>query len=119
MKERLLKPNQLAGALASVKLSILDRLQRQHEVEHAILLPHLIWAALWEAGPAVFERHMLPAGKQQTTAFWHSMQQHPALDGHPMLAVADWRETFIPLSLHGDGVPVTGCGKSWAAGIEV
>jgi hypothetical protein len=35
-----------------------------------------------------------------------------------MFDVPEWSANFLPLSLHGDGVPVTGVGKSWSKGVE-
>ncbi len=60
----------------------------------------------------------MPAGNDQLVHFWDGMAAHPALAAHPMLGVDDWSRTFIPLSLHGDGVPVTGVGKAWSKGVE-
>eukprot|EP00959_Pyramimonas_sp_CCMP1952_P366988 7686522-Pyramimonas_sp.AAC.1 len=37
----------------------------------------------------------------------------PQLDGHPVRDRDDWRSIAIPLSIHGDGAPVTGLGKIW------
>jgi len=51
--------------------------------------------------------------------FWRDQRRHPSLIGHPMVAAANWQSTFIPLGLHGDGVPVVGIGKSWSRSVEV
>ena len=61
--------------------------------------------------------------------FWDSMQGTPLLNGHAVLthpceaAPARRRGTFrdwaVPLSLHVDGVPVTGVGKSWSKSLDV
>ena len=34
--------------------------------------------------------------------------------GHPIKAIPNWKRRCFPLSFHGDGVPVTGVGKSWS-----
>ena len=47
------------------------------------------------------------------------MQDHPLLDGHPVLGVRRWTHRAIPISVHGDGVPVTGVGKAWGKSMEV
>jgi hypothetical protein len=113
----MLKPNPLQQAIAFVSLPVVW-MKRRVVVENAMLLPHLVFAALFEESPQAFQDHLLPGGPQQVTAFWESMSDHPALVAHPMLDVADWKHVMVPLSIHGDGVPVTGTGRSWAKGVE-
>jgi hypothetical protein len=36
------------------------------------------------------------------------------MEGHPMKAIPNWMRRAIPIALHGDAVPVTGCGKVWS-----
>lgn len=105
-------------ALATVELPYVNAFKKVTMVNHSIALPHMVWAALYKHSPAAFEEHMMPNGKNKLPAFWQSMSAHPALKNHPMLAVDRWRDTFIPVSVHGDGVPVTGIGRSWAKGVE-
>ena len=38
---------------------------------------------------------------------------------HPVLYRKDWKRRAIPLVLHGDGVPLTGIGKSWSKLVDV
>ena len=42
------------------------------------------------------------------------MEDNPQLKDHPVLYRRDWKRRAIPLVLHGDGVPLTGIGKSWS-----
>lgn len=60
----------------------------------------------------------MPGGQGQVKAFWESMAGHGALTDHPITAVDGWSDIFLPISLHGDGVSVTGVGKSWSRGVE-
>ena len=48
------------------------------------------------------------------TAFWDEVGDSPQMAGHHIKSVPDWKQTFVPIALHGDATPVTGCGKSWA-----
>jgi hypothetical protein len=41
------------------------------------------------------------------------METHPQMSSHPLRGRADYRQKAIPLSLHGDGVPVAGVGKAF------
>lgn len=53
------------------------------------------------------------------SSFWTSMAPNPLLRGHPLKARRDWARCTIPLSLHGDTVPVTGVGKRWTKAADV
>ena len=41
------------------------------------------------------------------------------IQGHPVRNLPNFRRRAIPLSLHGDGVPVTGVGKSWGESMDI
>ena len=45
--------------------------------------------------------------------FWVDVADHPVLRNNEATHIPDWRRKFIPISMHGDGVPVKGVGKSW------
>ena len=47
------------------------------------------------------------------------MEDNPQLKDHPVLYRKDWKRRAIPLVLHGDGVPLTGIGKSWSKLMDV
>ena len=47
------------------------------------------------------------------------MDGNPFLQNHPMVAQRGWEETVVPLSIHGDGVTVTGAGRSWNKSVDV
>lgn len=47
------------------------------------------------------------------------MSLNPQLRGHPVRGVANWRESAVPISIHGDTVPVTGVGKRWTKAADV
>ena len=71
---------------------------------------------------------MVPS-KESLHDFWEAMRGTKLLEGHPVLthpceaAPAARRGTFrdwaVPLSLHVDGVPVTGVGKAWSKTLDV
>ena len=48
------------------------------------------------------------------TQFWDCVQGHPCLKPLKHKLTPDWKRCTIPFSLHGDGTPITGRGKSWA-----
>ena len=47
------------------------------------------------------------------------MEDNPQLKDHPVHARRDWKRLAKPLVLHGDGVPLTGLGKSWSKVMDV
>ena len=56
--------------------------------------------------------HVCP-GRDRLRRFWGAVAEDPLMVDHPMTTVANWEERAIPVSFHGDGVPVTGVAKSW------
>ena len=80
-----------------------------------ILLPHEMLAAIYEH-KATWDKVILP-DEGLPLKFWRAQKngKHPQWSGHPLEHFAD-RELgkVIPLSLHGDEVPVTGIGKHWS-----
>ena len=79
----------------------------------SIILPHVWFATMFQKYPHAFKQRVCPS-RAKLLAFWNEMEDHPQMNGHPMRDRPNWRSCCIPLSIHGDGVPVTGCGKSWA-----
>eukprot|EP00959_Pyramimonas_sp_CCMP1952_P363136 7604200-Pyramimonas_sp.AAC.1 len=81
----------------------------------AFLWPHEIFSALYDNYQDMFASSVC-SSRDVVEGFWRDMAttQHPQLANHPMKGIPGWSSLFIPLSLHGDGVPVSGCGKPWA-----
>lgn len=80
-----------------------------------ILLPHEFFASLWEHD-ATFHKVVVPE-PDICKKFWKTQKaaKHPALDGHPLQHLNDEQlNMMVPISLHGDEVPVTGIGKQWS-----
>jgi hypothetical protein len=53
-------------------------------------------------------------GPERLAKFWDGIADSPQLAAHPIKTIPNWKRRCIPLSFHGDGVPVTGVGKSWS-----
>ena len=51
--------------------------------------------------------------------FWNSQTGNPALESHPILKIPNWKRRAIPLKIHGDSVPVTGCGRVWSKSLFI
>jgi len=83
------------------------------EVCSYILLPHEWFACLYHHYFHVWQRIICP-GIAELKKFWASVSQHPVMISHPIKAEEGWEGCTIPFTLHGDGTPVTGRGKTWS-----
>ena len=72
-----------------------------------LLLPHEFFASLYHHYPAHWRTHVCPSD-EDLEAFWIGVDSHPALCNNPIRDDPEWRRRAIPLSLHGDGVPIKG-----------
>ena len=119
---RALQPTPVTNHLK--KISIWMRKVPGHiiQVEHDILLPHELFASMYEYYPETFLQRLCNGSVDNLKRFWSAMKKsppHPAYIHHPMRADKGHESTCIPLALHGDGVPVTGAGRSWQKSLEV
>lgn len=85
------------------------------EQPQEILLPHQLLSAFYKSPK--FWKHVVLPDENQPLEFWKAqrMGKHPQWDGHPLQGMDDSAlSKIIPVSLHGDEVPVTGIGKQWS-----
>ena len=47
------------------------------------------------------------------------MKDHPALSATPLAKRRDFKTKCVPISLHSDGVPVSGIGRAWSRSVSV
>jgi hypothetical protein len=118
-KELIIKGSILSDTIASVEVAVANKFGRRETHDQAIALPHMVFAGLFHEDFQTFKDLLLPGGALQLKSYWESMQRHPALCGHPVTGVHHWQENSIPISIHGDGVPITGVGKAWSKGMEI
>ena len=84
-------------------------------IRSAMLLPHELFSSIYHNYDLAWKQIMCP-GVEALTTFWNGVAGHPALDGHPIKnGGPEWMSKTVPLSLHGDGTPITGRGKSWSS----
>lgn len=80
-----------------------------------MLLPHEMFAALFK-NKTTWKKVIVP-NNDLPLKFWTCQRdaKHPQWIGHPLEAYADEDLRFVvPISLHGDEVPITGIGKQWS-----
>ena len=79
----------------------------------SVMLPHLVFHALYTHYPAFWAACFLPLGVKGLVAFWNLMASHPCMVDFQS-SKHKWQKWTIPLNLHGDAVPTIGCGKVWS-----
>lgn len=80
-----------------------------------ICLPHEYFAAMFE-DKQQWHDCILP-DIEALPRFWQNFQHHPCMDKHPVKKQKDWQRRVLPLSVHGDEVPVIGVGKIWCRSV--
>ena len=89
-----------------------------HHLQQQVFLPHELFAFMWHEQRKGFEELIAgPHGHVQ--AFWRAMVGNPQLQCHPIRNEVGFQDNVIPISLHGDGAPITGVGKSWSKSCDV
>ena len=93
------------------------------DIELPFLLPHEMFAWMYDNDRDRFNQLFLGQCPSTTDikGFWKEMTKRgdPRLLGHPMLKRANWDSRAIPLSLHGDAVPVLQVGKNGPKAFDV
>ena len=83
-----------------------------------MFLPHVVFANLYEHYPETFKEKICP-NSATLEHFWAAMARNPQLVDHPVTSIPDYNKFAIPISIHGDGVPVTGVGKAWSKSCDI
>ena len=111
-----LSPSHFPEYTAPLPLKIFERPVKP--ILQSFLLPHETFSALYHCYPEAWKERILPH-QGALDKFWSEMVDHPLMIGHPVHRRANWKKLCIPISMHGDGVPCTGVGKSWVKSMEL
>ena len=82
-------------------------------ISQFILLPHILFAQIYEQGEHVLKELMLGGDEERLGRLWDQMSGTSHFEAHPVKDRLDYRERCIPLGFHGDVVAVLGCCRSW------
>ena len=115
---RHLAPPKLSSSLTLIDVWMKKGPFCRHQVSHPILLPHEVFAAIFEHYPDVFHNSLCGGTKNPTAKFWSSMDGHPQYVDHPVKLRDNHHDKCIPITLHADGVPIAGVGKSWSKSVD-
>ena len=99
---------------------------KNKNIDFPILLPHEVISHVYHKHPTLFLRLYIGEDNWQNAPgkleeFWTTVEarQDPRLIRHPMQTTTGWQRQYVPLSLHGDGVPVTKIGKAGSKSMDV
>ena len=82
-------------------------------LNQCMLWPHELFSAIWHFYPGTWRRSILPS-QERLCEFWRTNRLHPSFFASEVKLIPDFDQWVVPLSIHGDEVPITGIGKSWA-----
>lgn len=89
------------------------RMEQQH-----MLLPHEIFSSLFHEYPDAFRAYMAPSS-EAISEWWAAVDGSQQFREHPCRERPTLRTRGVPLSLHGDGVPIVGVGTSASKSMDV
>ncbi len=72
-----------------------------------------MFAGIYHNYPHMWNRSIAP-DSSKLKGFWEFMDQNPAMLGHPVKTRVNYKALAVPLSFHGDEVPIVGLGMGWA-----
>ncbi|CAE7359129.1 unnamed protein product [Symbiodinium sp. CCMP2592] len=78
-----------------------------------MMLPHILFSCIYSSYPATWKKSICPS-VETLEQFWNAMleSKNPNVTS-AITRKKNWKQRCIPLACHGDGVPVTGLGKTW------
>ena len=80
--------------------------------------PHALFSQIYNYYRDAFHTR-ITTGREQLTRFWNSQHGNPQFECEYYRSLATLHTHGIPLTLHGDGVVVTGRSKSWSKCLDV
>ena len=89
------------------------------EVPIDFLLPHKLFAAMYQEFPTAFEASLCGGQSGNIAKFWDQMRHHPFVLARPELQARPDLHKTIPLALHGDGVSYMQSGRAGGKSLEV
>ena len=115
---RKLQAPPILSALSTIKLSFKRCAHAISQVEHYMLLPHEVFSCIWHNHREEFVKRLLGGSYGNIKHFWEDMATNPAYFDHPVASRQDHLTHCVPLSLHGDGVAVSGISRAWSKSLD-
>ena len=114
-----LRPPSICSSISRISAFIRIPPARMVKVDQSIILPHEMFSTLYNAEGDIFTTRVLGGSADNVSRFWRDMALHPAFERHPLRMRADGLTRCVPISIHGDGVTISGIGKSWGKNVDV
>ena len=102
-------PSALMDYTMWIKLPFLKTAQ----VNQKILLPHALFSHIYTHDQGLFEEVFMGGDKKRVSEFWDQIGTTERYHTTHIKIKPNHKTHCIPLGLHGDGVTVTGVGRSW------
>ena len=117
----LCKPD-MYNAIATIQLPMKHNVRSvgwDWEETH-VMLPHLLFATLYEKYNESFEARLV-GDFNRIRKFWEELESVgcPRYAAHPVRCRDNHKDFAIPIKLHGDGVPVVGVSRAWCKSANV
>ena len=93
--------------------------QTFRECTQSIVLPHLFFSSLYNNNKHAFMTSFIGGSVSRITGFWDAVKCGPIYLNSSIKSRPSHITHCIPLTLHGDGIPVAGVGKIWSRSAEV
>ena len=104
----------LVSVLTWAQLSFM----RLKQVSHSYLLPHVLFAQMYESCHEAFVDRILGGHADRVGEFWRGVSQTSKYRNHPLRRRRDHMEKCVPLGIHADGVTTIGVSRSWSKNCE-
>ena len=114
---RKLQPPPIKSAMSRMEVWVKNKFHR-HKVTHPIMLPHELFATLYSQHRDIFDKVICGGESNPPSKFWTSVAAHPMYESHPAKLRDNHVHKCIPLTVHGDGVGISGVGKAWQRSID-
>ncbi len=114
-----LRPVPILAALSTMQVVIKKPPAQVVSLQQPVLLPHQLFAALYHHHKGAFIDRICGGTPENIGQIWSDMQGHPAFPQHPLARRPDHQRNCIPIALHGDGVAISGVGRSWGKSVDV
>ena len=119
LKRKLKEPPGMC-ALSSFRVRLKYTALNHRDVQQNVLWPHKFFAMLHKHHRAAFCQRILGGDSRNVARFWQAMaDNNPRYPRHSVRSREDHTYRCIPISIHGDGVPVSGLGRTYAKNVYV
>ncbi|CAK0807567.1 unnamed protein product [Prorocentrum cordatum] len=77
-----------------------------------MLCPHVLFGNMYKDYPHAFRKYICPE-PEALEHFWNDVRDPSHYKTHPVRLRPGHARICVPITIHGDGAPITGVGKAW------